>query len=97
MGIELIPADDFGEMAGPIDHTEIELREGLVRRIQRDSEAADARTWAFSRSAIAGRYVDACPICPSARSLNTTPVIPNPTASSSRVGTAPVHVTPALK
>jgi hypothetical protein len=55
MGIELIPADDFGEMAGPIDHTEIELREGLVRRIQRDSEAADARTWAFSRAAIAGR------------------------------------------
>ena len=55
LGVELIPADDWGEMSGPIDHTEIELREGLVRRIQRDSEAADARTWAFSRSAIAGR------------------------------------------
>ena len=55
LGIELIPADDWGETTGPIDHTEIELREGLVRRIQRDSEAADARTWAFSRSAIAGR------------------------------------------
>jgi hypothetical protein len=55
LGIELIPADDWGEMAGPIDHTEIELREGLVRRIQRESEAADARTWGFSRSAIAGR------------------------------------------
>lgn len=55
LGITLIPADDFGEMAGPIDHTEIKLREGLVRRIQRDSEAADARTWAFSRSTIAGR------------------------------------------
>ncbi len=54
LGIELIPADDWGEMAGPIDHTEIELREGLVRRIQRDSEAADARTWAFARSTIAG-------------------------------------------
>lgn len=55
MGIEIIPADDFGEMTGPIDHTEIELREGLVRRIQRDSEAADARTWAFGRSTIAGQ------------------------------------------
>lgn len=55
LSIELIPADDWGEMAGPIDHTEIELREGLVRRIQRDSEASDARSWAFSRSAIAGR------------------------------------------
>ncbi len=55
LGIELIPADDWGEVTGPIDHTEIELREGLVRRIQRDSEAADARTWAFSRAAIAGR------------------------------------------
>ena len=55
LGITVIPADDFGEMSGPVDHTEIKLREGLVRRIQRDSEAADARTWAFSRSAIAGR------------------------------------------
>ncbi len=55
MTIELIPADDFGEMAGPIDATEIELREGLLRRIQRDSEAADARTWAFNRATIAGR------------------------------------------
>ncbi len=55
LSVELIPADDFGDMAGPIDHTEIQLREGLVRRIQRDSEATDARTWAFARSAIAGR------------------------------------------
>lgn len=55
MGIELVPADDWGGLTGPVDHTEIELREGLVRRIQRDSEAADARTWAFSRAAIAGR------------------------------------------
>ncbi len=54
LGIELIPADDWGEATGPIDHTEIELREGLVRRIQRDSEASDARTWAFARSSIAG-------------------------------------------
>lgn len=55
MGITLIPADDFGGLQAPIDPTEIKLREGLVRRIQRDSEAADARTWAFSRAAIAGR------------------------------------------
>lgn len=55
IGIELIPADDFGGLTQPIDHSEIEVREGLVRRIQRDSEAADARTWAFARAAIAGR------------------------------------------
>lgn len=55
MGIELVPADDFGELVGDQDETEIELREGLVRRIQRDSKAADARTWAFGRSTIAGR------------------------------------------
>lgn len=54
-GYELVPADDFGEVTGPIDHAEIELREGLVRRIQRDSEAEDARTWSFMRAAIAGR------------------------------------------
>lgn len=56
MGIELVPADDFGGTEEEqITHEEIELREGLVRRIQRDSEAADARTWAFARSTIAGR------------------------------------------
>lgn len=55
LAIELIPADDWGNDTGPINHDEIELREGLVRRIQRDSEAADARTWAFARSSIAGR------------------------------------------
>jgi hypothetical protein len=54
LGITLVPADDFGEVTGPIDHSEIELREGLVRRIQRDSESRDARTWAFARAAIAG-------------------------------------------
>lgn len=54
LGIELIPADDWGDVSGEVDHTEIELREGLVRRIQRDSEAADARTWGFARSTIAG-------------------------------------------
>lgn len=55
MGIEIVPSDDFGGDGTPIDHTEITLREGLVRRIQRDSEASDARTWAFSRATIAGR------------------------------------------
>lgn len=55
MGIEIVPADDFGDLAQPGNETEIELREGLVRRIQRESQAADARTWAFSRSTIAGR------------------------------------------
>ena len=55
LGIELIPADDFGTLAQPINDEEIQLREGIIRRIQRDSEAADARSWAFSRAVIAGR------------------------------------------
>jgi hypothetical protein len=55
MGVELVPADDWGGMTGEIDHSEIELREGIIRRIQRDSEAADARTWAFSRAVQGGR------------------------------------------
>lgn len=55
MGIEIIPSDDFGDLSEPISELEIQLREGLVRRIQRDSKAADARTWAFSRGTIAGR------------------------------------------
>lgn len=54
MGIELVPADDWGELAPPISEEEIDLREGLTRRIQRESEAADARTWAFMRATIAG-------------------------------------------
>jgi hypothetical protein len=55
MGIEIVPADDFGELIEPIPDTEIKLREGLVRRIQRESQAADARTWAFARAVQAGR------------------------------------------
>lgn len=55
LGIQIVPADDFEALIGPIDDTEIELREGLTRRIQRTSEAADARSWGFQRSAIAGR------------------------------------------
>lgn len=55
MGAELIPADDFEGLSGPIDDSEIELREGLLRRIQRAPETSDARTWAFERAAVAGR------------------------------------------
>jgi len=55
LSAELIPADDFEGLVGPIDDTEIELREGLLRRIQRDSEAQSARLWAAERAAIAGR------------------------------------------
>jgi hypothetical protein len=55
MGIEIVAADDFGDLANPVDPAEIELREGLVRRIQRESHAADARSWAFTRAVIAGR------------------------------------------
>src|SRR6185369_10153254 len=52
--IELVPADDFAGLEQPIDDNEIELREGLTRRIQRESEAEDARTWEGARAAIAG-------------------------------------------
>lgn len=55
LGIEIVPADDFAEIAGDMDAGEIKLREGMVRRIQRESEAQDAREWAFDRSVIAGR------------------------------------------
>lgn len=55
LGLELVPADDFGDLGVTPDDTEVTLREGLVRRIQRDSIASDARTWAFKRAVIAGR------------------------------------------
>lgn len=55
IGIELVPADDFGDLGITPDDTEVTVREGLVRRIQREPEAADARTWAFKRAVIAGR------------------------------------------
>lgn len=55
IGVELVPADDFGDLGITPDDTEVTLREGLVRRIQRESIAADARTWAFKRAVIAGR------------------------------------------
>lgn len=51
---ELVAADDFADLAQQPDDTEIELREGLARRILRSSEAEDALDWAFSRAAIAG-------------------------------------------
>jgi hypothetical protein len=55
LSIELVPADDFGELVPAIPDTEVALREGLIRRIQRSSQAADARTWAFKRAVQAGR------------------------------------------
>lgn len=55
LAVEVIPADDFGSLEQPVDPAEIELREGLIRRIQRESESASARTWAFTRAAICGR------------------------------------------
>ena len=55
LGVIIVPADDFSGISADVTDGEIELREGLVRRIQRTSDAADARTWAFERSTIAGR------------------------------------------
>jgi hypothetical protein len=55
IGVGLVAADDFDELEAPIDPTEVELREGLIRKIQRDSDAQDARSWAFSRAVICGR------------------------------------------
>lgn len=55
IGVTLEPADDFGDLGVTPDDTEVTLREGMIRRIQRDSEAADARTWAFKRAVTAGR------------------------------------------
>ncbi len=51
---ELVAADDFGELTQQPDDTEVECREGLVRRILRSSEAEDALDWASLRAAIAG-------------------------------------------
>ncbi len=56
LGVTLVPADDFGELgANPITDDEIYLREGLVRRLQRNSDASTARKWAFKCATIAGR------------------------------------------
>lgn len=53
MGAEIVPADDFGDIS-EIDDDEIELREGLLRRIQRAPETIDAILWMGSRAAICG-------------------------------------------
>lgn len=53
MGAEIVPADDFGGMQA-IEEDEIELREGLLRRIQRAPETIDAILWMGSRAAICG-------------------------------------------
>ncbi len=55
LGVQVVPADDFGDLGLIPDAAEIDLREGLIRRIQRESNAADARSWAFSRAVISGR------------------------------------------
>jgi hypothetical protein len=55
IGIELVPADDFGDLGITPDDTEVTLREGLIRRIQRESQAQDARQWAADRAFISGR------------------------------------------
>jgi hypothetical protein len=55
IGIQITPADDFGDLGITPDDTEVLLREGLVRRITRESHAKDARTWAYKRAVIAGR------------------------------------------
>ena len=55
IGIELVPADDFGDLGITPDETEVTLREGLIRRLQRASQAQDARQWAADRAVIAGR------------------------------------------
>ncbi len=54
LGFELVPVDDFAGIGAPVDDREVELREGLVRRVQRESAAASARTWGFERGVIAG-------------------------------------------
>jgi hypothetical protein len=55
--VTIAAADDFGPLATPnaARDREIDVREGLVRGIQRAPEATDARLWAASRAAIAGR------------------------------------------
>lgn len=54
-GVEVVPADDFVQQGGAIDHSEIELREDMLRRIQRESDAMEARMWAVDRAVKAGR------------------------------------------
>lgn len=55
LGFELVSADDFSDLIGEVDETEIKTREGLARRIQRDSQAIEARLWGADRGNICGR------------------------------------------
>src|SRR5206468_13086472 len=55
LGVEIVPVDKFPDADQAPDDREIELHEGLVRRIQRDSEDSDARIWAAARAAQCGR------------------------------------------
>jgi hypothetical protein len=55
LGVEIVASNDFGDTESAVSDEEIELREGLVRRVQRESQAPDARSWAFARAVIAGR------------------------------------------
>lgn len=52
---ELVPADDFEGLIGPSSDTEIQLREGLLRRIFRAPDAETTALWAAKRMVIAGR------------------------------------------
>ena len=51
IGIELTPADDFGDLGITPDDTEVALREGLLRRVVRDNQAQEAWNWAGDRAA----------------------------------------------
>lgn len=55
LAVEIVPADDFGDLSEPVSEDEITLREGLVRRIQRAPETEDASLWGASRGIIAGQ------------------------------------------
>lgn len=55
IGVSLVQAGDFQSVQPEGENTELKLREGLIRRIQRTSEAADARLWAYQRAVTCGR------------------------------------------
>lgn len=55
LGFELVSADDFSDLIGDVDESEIQVREGLARRIQRDSQAIEARLWGADSGNTGGR------------------------------------------
>lgn len=55
LGFELVSADDFRDLIGDVDESEILVREGLARRIQRDSQAIEARLWGADSGNTGGR------------------------------------------